>query len=214
MTEIKPIERHPLPHRFIHWTHVLFMALLMITGWGVYSGGYFFSDYATNLSIHMIAGFGIILVSVGLTMYFWTVYRPEFIYTLLRPGDIKDMITVALNFLGVTKQYPEIHVWDSKKKKYIKKYHPALKGIYWGDFIAVPIMAVTGLGLYYGPGTTLGFLANYWDATLMRTVHLAGFFYFLFSLVAHIYLALIPVNRHLLAAMVTGEDTGEDTAIK
>ncbi len=208
------ITRHSLSDRVVHWTTVLFMALLLMTGWGIYSGGYFFSDYATNLSIHIIAGFGIALVFVGFKIYLWIASRSEFVNTLLKPGDIKDIITIVLNFLGISKKYPAYHVWDSKKEEYIKKYHPVVKAKHWGDFIAVIIMAATGLGLYYGPGTTLGFLADYWGPTLMRTVHLAGFFYFVFTLMAHIYLALIPVNRNLLVSMVTGEDTGKDIVIK
>jgi cytochrome b subunit of formate dehydrogenase len=211
MAELKPIERHSPMNRFIHWAHTLLMALLLITGWGIYSGWYFFSEYATNLSIHMISGFGIVLVSIVLTIYFWIIDRDEFIQTLLKPVDIKEFFMIAFNFLGVTKRYPEIHVWDSKKKRYIKKYHPALKMIHWGDFVMIIIMAITGFGLYYGPGTTLGVLANYWTATLMRTVHLAAFFYFVFTIMAHTYLSIIPVNRHIAISMLTGKDTGEDT---
>jgi cytochrome b subunit of formate dehydrogenase len=211
MAELEPIERHSSPDRIIHWTHTLFMALLLATGWGIYSGGYFFSDFATNLSIHMISGFGIIIVSILLTIYFWILDRDEFRLTLITPTDIIEFLTIALNFLGLTKKYPEFHVWDSKRKKYIKKYHPALKMIHWGDMVMIIVMAITGFGLYYGRGSALGFLSNYWSVTLMRTVHLASFFYFVFALMAHLYLSLIPANFHIVKSMINGKDTGEDT---
>ena len=214
MVEQEPIERHSLPDRFIHWAHTLFMVLLLVTGWGIYSGGYFFSDYATNLSIHMISGFGIIIVSIVLTLYFWSFDRDEFRLTLITPTDIVEFLTIALNFLGLTKKYPEFHVWDSKKKKYIKKYHPALKMIHWGDVVMILVMAGTGFGLYYGSENALGFLSRYYSATLLRTVHLAAFYYFVFTLMAHLYLTLIPANFHIVKSMIFGKDTGEDTVRK
>ncbi len=208
------IIRHSLLGRCTHWLHMLFMALLLATGWGIYSGGYFFSGYATNLSIHMITGFGLIMVCLVFGIYFWIMEPKHIKMLIVTPSDIIDFITITLNFLGLTKKYPAYHVWDSEKKEYVSKYHPAIKFLHWGDYCFYVLVAITGLGLYYGPGTTLGFLADYWGPTLMRTVHLAGFFYFVFTLMAHIYLALIPVNRNLLASMVTGEDTGKDTVIK
>lgn len=196
--------------RLTHWLHALFMALLMATGWGIYSGGYFFSDYATNLSIHMITGFGMIMVCLAVGIYFW-IAEPKHIKTLVvTPSDIKGFITIALNFLGLTKKYPAYHIWDAKKEEYVSKYHPAMKFLHWGDYCFYVLVAVTGLGLYY-PGTTIGFITSYWSLTLIRTIHLACLFYFIFTLMAHIYLSIIPVNRHLLVSMISGEDTGEDT---
>jgi cytochrome b subunit of formate dehydrogenase len=205
------IERHASESRFMHWAHALFMFLLIITGYGIYDGFYLFSDYATNLSLHMIAAFGIIMVSIVLPIYFWIAKPAELKLSIIYPSDIGNFFTIVFNFLGITKKYPKYHVWNTGKREYAVKYHPAIKFIRWGDFFILILMAVTGLGLYYGQGTTLGFILNYWSLTLTRTIHLACFYYFIFSLMAHIYLALIPVNRSLLKSMIFGEDTGEDT---
>jgi cytochrome b subunit of formate dehydrogenase len=204
------IYRYELPTRISHWIHVAAMILIMITGLQVLTGFGFMDSF--TVPFHVTLGF-IIFAALVLELLTMVINKKDFLLSIPTWTDIKNFITIALNFLKLTDKYPRFHVY-SKSKGYIKKWHPLLKFIIWGDVIFILIIGFTGLAMFYPPDNPLAFLANYLDLGTIRLIHFLCFVYFVLTVIPHAYLGLNPMNRGLLKSMISGWDDGESTEIK
>lgn len=206
------VEKYALGVRATHWLHGALIIGFLITGYGIFSRTYLFGDYATNLALHMIMAF-VILMNGLWHIYFMTVTgEPRSIWISL--DDIKDIITIAKNFLGISKEYPEYGTYDVKAKRYHGKYHPVIKIKYWGDLLFLGFAAISGFSLYYvSVFNYVNFYANLIGLNItmlwFRAIHIIVFLYFFCVLMFHVYLSLIPVNRELLNSMITGKENAE-----
>ncbi len=198
--------------RATHWLHSALIIVFLITGYGMYSGTYLLGDYATNLALHMIMAFVILMVGLA-HIYFMTVTgEPRSIWILW--DDIKDIIKIAKNFLGISKEYPEYGTYDIKAGKFHGKYHPVIKLKYWGDVWFLGFAAISGFGMYYVSiynyiNFYLNFIGIEINLLWLKAIHFIVFLYFLCVLMFHVYLALIPVNRELLKSMIYGKENVE-----
>lgn len=198
------VPRFSLGVRLTHWFHGILIVIFLISGYGIYSGSYLWGDYATNLSLHMILSFFLIMGGI-LHLYIMSAITGDIREMWVRMKDIGDTITIAKSWLGITKEYPDYGKYDVKNQRYYGKYHPVVKMKYWGDGLFVGIAAVTGYAMYYP--SVLGFMPL--DYIWMRVIHFLVFIYFIVSLGGHIYLSLIPVNWDVLKSMVTGKENVE-----
>lgn len=206
------VEKFALGVRTTHWLHGALIIGFLITGYGIFSGAYLFGDYATNLALHMIMAF-IILMDGLWHVYFMTVTgEPRSIW--ISWDDIKDIIKIAKNFLGISKEYPEYGTYDVEAKMFHGKYHPVIKIKYWGDLWFLGFAAISGFSLYYVPvfnyvNFYMNFIGMEISLIWFRAIHLIVFLYFFCVLMFHVYLALIPVNRELLKSMLYGKENAE-----
>ncbi len=206
------IEAFPPGIRATHWFHGVLVLGFIITGYGIYKGSYLLGDYATNLALHMIMAF-VILVDALAHIYFMTVTgEPRAIWISLK--DIKDMITITKNFLGISKEYPEYGTYDVKEKKFHGKYHPVIKMKYLGDIFFLGLAAITGFSMYYFPvfnyvNLNLNFIGLSVNLLWLKAIHFIVFIYFFCVLIFHVYLTIIPVNRELLKGMIYGKENVE-----
>ncbi len=206
------VERFTLGIRFTHWIHGILIVGFLITGYGIYSGSYLLGDYATNLSLHMIMSFAVMMDGIA-HLYMMSISGDRRAMWV-EMKDINDTITIFKNFLGLTKEYPEYGTYDTQKKQFYGKYHPVIKMKYWADAYFVGFAAITGYSLYYASVLNyvnyfLGFVGLPLAITWIRAIHFLVFIYFLVSLSGHIYLSLIPVNWELLKSMITGKENVE-----
>jgi thiosulfate reductase cytochrome b subunit len=206
------VDRFALGIRLTHWIHGVLIVCFLITGYGIFSGSYLFGDYAVNLSLHMIMSFAVLLDGIA-HLYMMSITGDRRAMWV-EMKDIKDTITIAKSWLGLTKEYPEYGTYDVQKKQFYKKYHPVVKMKYWADAYFVGFAAITGYIMYYESvanyaGSLLGFIGLPLALTWIRAIHFIVFIYFLVSLSGHIYLSLIPVNWEVLKSMITGKENVE-----
>jgi thiosulfate reductase cytochrome b subunit len=206
------VDRFALGIRLTHWIHGILIVGFLFTGYGIYSGSYLLGDYATNLSLHMIMSFAVLMDGIG-HLYMMSVTGDRRAMWV-EMKDIKDTITIAKNWLGITKEYPEYGTYDVQKKEFYGKYHPVVKMKYWGDAYFVGFAAISGFSLYYSSVLSfinyyLGFIGLEINLLWFRAIHFIVFIYFLVSLSGHIYLSLIPVNWEVLKSMITGKENVE-----
>lgn len=220
MAETIVVERHSLGFRIIHWLQVVLMGVMVVTGYGIYSGTYIFSNsspafgYFSNFGLHMMAATFLLMVNVPLLLYFLYIDR-DLLSQIIRPKDIKNLWRLGLNFIGIQKKYPlRLHRYDLKNKGWVDKYHPMQKFFLWVEVILLLLAALTGYGmykiLYYGSTdigflAALGFIAKYMSLTAMKKLHFAILLFFAAVLPYHIYLVIIPVNWNLLKSNIYGK---------
>lgn len=214
------VERHSLGFRIIHWLQVILMVIMLVTGYGIYSGTYVFGNsgpafgYFSNFGLHVMAATFLLMVNVPLLLYFLYVER-DLGSQIIRPRDIGQLWSLGLNFLGIRREYPlRLHRYDLKKKVWVDKYHPMQKFFLWVEILLILLAAVTGYGLYkllYYSSANIGFLAafgfitNYISLAAMKQIHFGVLLFFAAILPFHIYLALIPVNWDLLKSNIYGK---------
>ena len=206
------VEKFALGVRGTHWLHSALIIGFMITGYGIYSGNYIFGDHAQNLSMHMIMAF-VILMNGLIHIYFMTV-TGERRSIWISWDDIRDIIMIAKNFMGISKEYPEYGTYDVKAKKFHGKYHPVIKLKYWGDLWFLGFASISGFSMYYR--SVFDYVNSYLspfglgiNLIWLKWVHIVVFLYFFCVLAFHVYLALIPVNRELLGSMIYGKEDVE-----
>jgi cytochrome b subunit of formate dehydrogenase len=198
--------------RGTHWLHSALIIGFIITGYGIYTGNYIFGEYAQNLSLHMIMAFVILMDSLA-HIYFMTV-TGERCTIWISWDDIRDIIKITKNFIGISKEYPEYGTYDVKAKKFHGKYHPVIKLKYWGDMWFLGFAAISGFSMYYS--SVFDFINSFLSPVglginliWLKWIHIMVFLYFFCVLVFHVYLALIPVNRELLRSMIYGKEDVE-----
>jgi len=206
------VEKFALGVRVCHWIHGVLILGFIITGYGIYTGSYIFGDHAQNLALHMIMAFVILMDGLA-HIYFMTVTgEPRTIWIMW--DDIKDIIKIAKNFLGISKAYPEYGTYDVDAKKFHGKYHPVIKLKYWGDVWFLGFAAISGFSMYYVSvfnyvNYYLNFIGISINLLWFKAIHVMVFLYFFLVLIFHVYLALIPVNRELLKSMIYGKEEAE-----
>jgi cytochrome b subunit of formate dehydrogenase len=206
------VEKFAFGVRLSHWLHSVLIFGFIITGYGIFSGSYLFGDYATNLALHIMMAFVILMDGLA-HIYFMTVTgEPRSIW--ITWDDVRDIIKIAKNFLGISKEYPEYGTYDMASNKFHGKYHPVIKIKYWGDLWFLGFAAISGFSLYYTSvfdyvNYYLSFIGTGINLIWFRVIHFVTFLYFLCVLIFHVYLALIPVNRELLKSMITGKENVE-----
>ena len=206
------VEKFTLGVRGTHWLHSALIIGFIITGYGIYTGNYIFGDHAQNLSLHMIMAF-VILMDLLAHIYFMTV-TGERRAIWISWDDIRDVIKITKNFMGISKEYPEYGTYDVKAKKFHGKYHPVIKLKYWGDLWFLGFAAISGFSMYYS--SVFDFINSFLSPAglginliWLRWIHIVVFLYFFCILAIHVYLALIPVNRELLRSMIYGKEDVE-----
>jgi len=196
------VTRHPLEHRIWHWVFVVTMGMLILTGIEMYFGLRIFGGFSLARSWHVL--FAFIAVS-------WA--YPIFLYLYWVTGELKELVParsdvrtfgqIAKNFLGLSTFYPEHSTYDIEAKKYIRKYNPGQKMVYWGILLFLLVEVLTGFALLWPDA--FGFVALILgNMAMVRALHLAVFYVILGLVVVHIYMATIPQNWGSLRSMFLG----------
>jgi len=197
------VRRHELGMRLSHWSHVGLMTGLLITGFSINQKTYILGSMTTPM--HLAFAFSILFIDFP--VHFISMWRGRDLRNIFLPK--KDDITVAVgttaNFFYLSKKYPEHATWDPKEKKYYldRKYCSYQKFLLYGDLIAITIMGITGLGLYF-PESFQWLNSLLGGSSNIRALQLFLFYYFAATVAVHLYLSLIPSNLGRLRTMVTG----------
>lgn len=206
--KIKEVEvvRHTLFDRVHHWVHVSLMLTLGLTGIQIYYGFNLFGGFEIARAIHMLAA---ILLAI------W--YLPVQFYYLIATGEIRDFLLsfddirfqfyAVGNFMKLFRFYPVYSIYDTMRRQYFRKYNAGQKFLFWLDLVAVLLIGLTGIAMYW-PDFFAGFLPLIgWAGglALIRSIHFFLFWYFIATTAVHVYLGMIPVNWEHFKSIFTGK---------
>ncbi len=191
-----------------HWVHVALIVAFIATGLSTYFGSPLFQPY--TLTIHIAAAF--LIAFVDFPIHFFSMWKSKELKYLvvMKKQDLVDLWAQALNFVGLAKPYPEHATYIPEKREYYlgKKYCAFQKLLFYSDLACIILFGVTGFSMYYQ--TTFPFVANLVGGRAnLLALHLLIFYYFIATLVGHIYLSFIPANWGRLRAMILGKGSLE-----
>ncbi|MEN3047344.1 MAG: cytochrome b/b6 domain-containing protein [Candidatus Caldarchaeales archaeon] len=196
------LERHHWSARLSHWIRVAVLAVMIVTGWGITVKQAPLG--ALTRDVHIWVAFVILLADLPLHIY--SMARGEYRHLLMiNRDDIEVTITIAKNFLGLTRAYPPHAVYDLESGDYYmgRKYCSLQKPLGWFYFASMLLMGLTGFALAY-PSLFPWVFALMGGGLNVRAVHLLLFYLFTAVFFVHVYLSLIPANWNRLRAIVLG----------
>ncbi len=196
------VERHSPVARVTHLLHLGLLLIFVATGYSMLRGQPIFGGW--TLGVHMVAAF---MVIVNIPLHFLALRMAGEWRSLVRvtADDIRVAITLALNFFGLSKKYPEHVTYETTDQEYYKgrKYCAFQKFLLWGDTLFFTVMALTGFALYYAGG--LEWLQAAFGGRESTLAFHDLFFYLLSSTVlGHFYFSLVPANWPRLRSIVLG----------
>ncbi|MEF8774187.1 MAG: cytochrome b/b6 domain-containing protein [Halobacteriales archaeon] len=210
--------RHSMGTRISHWVQVLLMAVLVVTGYAIWSGVFgpmnygIWDGYYVAFGLHMWAG--IIILAFTLVLFpFYHVFVDGH-RALPDLADVILSINVGLAFVGLRDYPPNYHegrrAWDTRIKHWMVG-HPAQKAYFWIISAFLALMALTGFGMYRemaldpaGWVVALGFLAGPLAQETLKQIHFVLGAVMLGMVLFHAYFAVIPSNWDFLRSMVSG----------
>lgn len=186
-------ERHSIWIRFFHWTNMIAITMLILTGFYIHAPQSFrlFSTMDTARTIHFVMAYVLMFGVVGRLYYMFT------------HDDVKNLIFSPVED---TKKLPSMikyYLFMADDHPFYGKYNPGQKGMYTGVFAMAIIMIFTGLILY--KPLVFGFMAGWLGGFVaVRIIHYVITWIFVLCIMAHLYLDIaegIPV----LMSMFTGK---------
>ncbi|MFW5965592.1 MAG: cytochrome b/b6 domain-containing protein [Halodesulfurarchaeum sp.] len=211
--------RHSIGTRLFHWSQVILMLVLVLTGFAIWSGVYgpldmgIWGGYYVAFGLHMWAGILIVAVSLVLFPYYHIVADHHDI--LPDRADLTLSVNVVLALLGRREYPPNYHkarrTWDRRAKEWMTG-HPAQKMYFWAISALIVLVALTGFASYSimavdPPGwiVSLGFLANSMSLEALKQVHFVLAAVITAMVLMHAYFPALPGNWDMLKSMVTGD---------
>jgi formate dehydrogenase subunit gamma len=189
---------YDIVERLFHWVNFVVMGVIVLSGITVFFGAqanilvtlFGTTSRSDLILLHTTFIWGLLgLIVIHLI---WDDFVARGFSNIWVSGkDIRDAMTRAANFLGVSLRYPR----DAKYDIFMKTYH-------WGLTISLVILGITGLYFMnpYGLIPPLTYGIEY----LFRILHDMFAFLLVGLIIGHVYFAVLPVNWQILKAMITG----------
>ena len=191
-------EEHPLPAIIMHAVHLLSLAVLIFTGFYIYSP--FFSGFMGYArEFHFIAMWVFVFTTV--VRIYWSFFGAG----SAPPGsrskhrDFHWFSPLGHEGEGTARDTIKYYLFLKKTYPSVYKFNPLQKTTYlfWG-FVLTPLMLLTGLCLWT-PTQSFFEPFTYWAGGLgaMRTYHYLLMWLFIITPAMHIYLVVAEVAREL-----------------
>ncbi len=197
------VVRHHLPARITHFIHLGLLLIFVFTGWSMLMARPLFGEW--TLIVHMIAAF---MVIINIPLHFLLLKKTGEWKSLVRitRDDISVALKLSLNFLGLSKEYPEHVTYNPVRGEYYKgrKYCSFQKFLLWGDTLFFALMALTGFALYY-PGELDWLLGVFGGRGATLAVHDLLFYLLSSTVLGHFYFSVVPANWPRLGSIVSGK---------
>jgi methanophenazine hydrogenase, cytochrome b subunit len=204
------VERYTWLERVTHLVHLVAMLTLLITGFKIYFG-WDFMPFQTARTMHMIAVPFFLVANWILVPYNIFSCRGEKCSVrdrirhfkesyIFGKDDAERLIAIIKNFFGKG-SYPAFTIYDEREGHYVTKLHPMLKLLILFESTAIFLIAITGVVLYNLNWAPFGIPISGWilsiawyfaslfniDALgLIRLLHLAAGYWFVFELIVHV----------------------------
>ncbi|MDF1871158.1 cytochrome b/b6 domain-containing protein [Vannielia sp.] len=198
------VKVYPVFERFWHWTQVLLITILLITGMGLH-GMHHLLPFGPAVMIHTITALTLLALWIFATFWLFTTGTwKQFI------PRIEGMIEVARFYAwGVFRG--EKHPY---KKLFWRKHNPLQAATYFGlKWFVFPAIWGTGL-LYLGYALWEDAIADSsWWLSVVANLHLLAAYVIAAFIIVHVYLLTVGHGfRSHVRPMVTGYDEIELTA--
>jgi len=202
------VQRQTMATVVVHWVHVAIIATFIATGLSTYLGLSLFAPNTTT--IHIVCAF--LIAFVDFPIHFYVMWKSKELKYLVvvKKEDLAEVWEQALNFVGLTKSYPEHATYIPQEGEYYlgRKYCAFQKLLFYSDVACVILFGITGFSMYYM--TAFPYIANLVGGFVnLLALHLLIFYYFTATLIGHIYLSFIPANWGRLRGMVLGKGSLE-----
>ena len=199
----KLILRHPAAIRVLHWSNMISITLLILTGFYIHSPLQFtlFSSMDTPRMIHFIFMWVLMFGTVGRVWY--AIYTKDYNNVMFRLSDIKDFWSLGKYYLFISDKHPDYG-----------KYNPGQKAMYTGVLFMIIIQVITGFIMYMP--TELGTWAYALGGPLVvRLIHYCVTWLFILCVLVHVYLDVaegVPVLKSIFTGTIP-EDFHADVKI-
>lgn len=188
-------EEHPLPAVIMHWAHLIALAVLIFTGFYIYSP--FFAGFmATARSLHFV--FMFVFIYVAIIRVYWA-----FVGRSAAPGERRTIRDIRF-FLpqpenrGKLIETIKYYLFLRQTHPRTAKYNPLQKGTYIFWLVLVILQAITGFAIwtptmeFFQPLTYV-----FGGLMMMRIIHYLIMWLFIVTVALHIYLTLVEALPEL-----------------
>ncbi len=186
-------ERHSIWLRIFHWTNMIAITLLVLTGFYIHAPESFrlFSNMDTPRMLHFAMAYVLVFGVIGRVYY--AIVAKDAKNVLFNPiPDIKNLPSMMKYYLFLSDSHPDYG-----------KYNPGQKMMYTGWLVMAICMIITGF-ILYNPNLFMGLGGSLGGLIAVRVIHYIINWLFVLSVLAHVYLDVsegIPV----LLSMFTGK---------
>jgi len=195
---IKKMElRHPLWLRLLHWSNMISITLLCLTGFYIHAPQTFrlFSNMDTPRMIHFAMGY---LLLFGLVMR---------VYFGIATKDWRNVIYAPIKDTLKLPSMIKYYLFLAKDHPFYGKYNPGQKGMYTGVLVLGICQVITGFILYKPLAFThaAGLLGGY---IAIRVVHYIITWIFVLMVLVHVYLDVaegIPVLMSIFTGKIPAD---------
>ncbi|MDV0447046.1 hypothetical protein MsAg5_09180 [Methanosarcinaceae archaeon Ag5] len=207
------VQRYNWVERWTHTFHAIAMLVLLFTGFAIYFR-WDFVTFHNARAWHMIAVPVLIVTNWFLVPYgiFSEGYAEGGIKGVVShfkngyifgKDDYLRLKGMILNFFGKQAEYPPFTVYDKKTGHYVTKLHPMFKILIVLEGMCIFLIFITGIVLYKVDWSLLGLPIAEWitwifnwigqwfnmnGLELIRWVHLALTYFFVFELIVHVFI--------------------------
>jgi thiosulfate reductase cytochrome b subunit len=191
--------------RFWHWLQMVFIAILLVTGFEVHNG-YQLLSFGRAVSIHNW---------VGLT---WLITFFFFVFWIMTTGEWKQYIPTTRKMIEVIWYYLHgIFTGASHPvpKRKNAKHNPLQRMIYLAlAALILPVQMLTGF-LYWGYNSWADWSLGFLSLGVVAFLHVAGAFAILSFVIVHIYMTTTghSIFAHI-RAMITGWEEVNESELK
>jgi len=191
---IKQMElRHPLWVRLLHWSNMISITMLCLTGFYIHAPQSFrlFENMDNARTFHF--AFAMLLI-VGVV---WRIYLG------FATGDWKNIVYAPIKD---TKKLPSMikyYTFLAKDHPFYGKYNPGQKAMYTSVFVLAIVMIITGFVLYK-PVTFASWAYFFGGYLVVRMIHYIITWIFVIMVLVHVYLDLAE-GLPVLVSMFTGK---------
>lgn len=186
-------ERHSVWIRIFHWSNMISVIMLILTGFYIHAPQNFsiFSNMGTPRTIHFFMAYILLFGVIGR------------VYYAIVASDAKNIVYSPIED---TKKLPSMlkyYAFMADDHPYYGKYNPGQKGMYTAWLFMAIVMIITGFILYKPLvfGAAAGWLGGF---LVVRMIHYICTWLFVLTILVHVYLDVaegIPV----LKSMFTGK---------
>lgn len=189
--------RHPLWIRLLHWSNMISITMLCLTGFYIHAPQSFrlFGSMDNARTFHF--AFAMVLI-MGVV---WRIYLG------LATGDWKNIVYAPIKD---TKKLPSMikyYTFLAKDHPYYGKYNPGQKAMYTSVFALAIVMSITGF-ILYKPVTLASWAYFFGGYLVVRMIHYIITWIFVIMVLVHVYLDVaegIPVLMSIFTGKIPAD---------
>ncbi|MCX5781058.1 MAG: cytochrome b/b6 domain-containing protein [Firmicutes bacterium] len=189
--------RHPLWLRLLHWSNMIAITMLCLTGFYIHAPESFrmFGSMNTARGFHFAMAY-VLTIGMVLRVYMGIVTK-DWHNVIYQP--IKDTLKLPSMILYYT--------FLAKDHPYYGKYNPGQKGMYTGVLALAIVQIITGFTMYW-PNTFEGFAGFMGGMLVIRMIHYIVTWIFVLMVLVHVYLDVaegIPVLMSIFTGKIPAD---------